>query len=351
LIHRDVKPANLLINKDGVIKVLDLGLALFQDQSDASLTMEYNDKVLGTADYLAPEQALNSHTVDNRADIYGLGCTMYFLLTGHPPFPDGSIASRIVKHQNVMPPDIRVDRPDCPGELDGICVKMMQKDPKFRYPDCKTVAEVLENWLKKYQAEHPSISIKPTKGMSIDKMLEDAKSKGSPFSETTNNRLDETSMDTLRTSRAGGVPLSASDSAVLRAIARSDGSSIDSQIDLMHDSNSPNPPKSKSQAISKAADDSRIKPSGPSPLVKAGTANTGTSNASTANKSNPPKTSNNPTNPTTKKPSTSESNSKPSSTSTADEPDSSSGIWLGLLIGGLLALLAIGGAIAYFMSR
>ena len=351
LIHRDVKPANLLINKDGVIKVLDLGLALFQDQSDASLTMEYNDKVLGTADYLAPEQALNSHTVDNRADIYGLGCTMYFLLTGHPPFPDGSIASRIVKHQNVMPPDIRVDRPDCPGELDGICVKMMQKDPKFRYPDCKTVAEVLENWLKKYQAEHPSISIKPTKGMSIDKMLEDAKSKGSPFSETTNNRLDETSMDTLRTSRAGGVPLSASDSAVLRAIARSDGSSIDSQIDLMHDSNSPNPPKSKSQAISKAADDSRIKPSGPSPLVKAGTANTGTSNASTANKSNPPKTSNNPSNPTTKKPSTTESNSKPSSTSTADEPDSSSGIWLGLLIGGLLALLAIGGAIAYFMSR
>jgi serine/threonine protein kinase len=117
LIHRDVKPANLLINKDGVIKVLDLGLALFQDQSDASLTMEYNDKVLGTADYLAPEQALNSHTVDNRADIYGLGCTMYFLLTGHPPFPDGSIASRIVKHQNVMPADIRADRPDCPGAV------------------------------------------------------------------------------------------------------------------------------------------------------------------------------------------------------------------------------------------
>lgn len=360
LIHRDVKPANLLINKDGVIKVLDLGLALFQDQSDASLTMEYNDKVLGTADYLAPEQALNSHTVDNRADIYGLGCTMYFLLTGHPPFPDGSIASRIVKHQNVMPADIRVDRPDCPGELDGICVKMMQKDPKFRYPDCTTVADVLETWLKKYQAEHPSISIKPTKGMSIDKMLEDAKSKGSPFSETTNNRLDETSMDTLKTSRAGGVPLSASDSAVLRAIARSDGSSIDSQIDLMHDSNSPNPPKSKSQAISKAADDSRIKPSGPSPLVKAGTANTGTapkgSSASGSNKATPQasasansakpnqtKTSTNNTTPVTKE--------VPKTDSTSDESESSSGIWLGLLIGGLIALVAAAGATAYFMLR
>jgi len=93
--------------------------------------------------------------------------------------------------------------------------------------------------------------------------LEVAKSKGSPFSETVNNRLDETSLDSARTGRAGGVPLSASDSAVLRAIARSDGSSLDSQIDLIHDSSSPNPTRSKSQAISKAADDSRIKPTGP----------------------------------------------------------------------------------------
>jgi serine/threonine-protein kinase len=287
LIHRDVKPANLLINKDGVIKVLDLGLALFQDQSDASLTMEYNDKVLGTADYLAPEQALNSHTVDNRADIYGLGCTMYFLLTGHPPFPDGSIASRIVKHQNVMPADIRVDRPDCPGELDGICVKMMQKDPKYRYPDCTTVAQVLEAWLLKYQADNPSISIKPAKGMTIDEMLEVVKSKGSPFSETVNNRLDETSLDSARTGRAGGVPLSASDSAVLRAIARSDGSSLDSQIDLIHDSSSPNPTRSKSQAISKAADDSRIRPTGPSPLVKSGNSPANQSNPSASKQSSP----------------------------------------------------------------
>ena len=130
LIHRDVKPANLLVNKDGVVKVLDLGLALFTEESDASLTMEYNDKVLGTADYLPPEQAINSHKIDSRADMYGLGCTLYFLLTGHPPFPDGSIASRIIKHQNSMPPDVRRDRPDCPGELDGVCVKMMQKDPR-----------------------------------------------------------------------------------------------------------------------------------------------------------------------------------------------------------------------------
>lgn len=153
LIHRDVKPANLLVNSNGVIKLLDLGLALFSDDTQASLTIDYNDKVLGTADYLAPEQALNSHTVDSRADIYGLGCTMYFLLTGHPPFPEGTIAQRIAKHQSTMPPDIRAERPEVPGELEGICFKMIQKDPKFRYPNCTTVAEVLEQWLEKYKKE------------------------------------------------------------------------------------------------------------------------------------------------------------------------------------------------------
>jgi serine/threonine-protein kinase len=360
LIHRDVKPANLLINKDGVIKVLDLGLALFQDQSDASLTMEYNDKVLGTADYLAPEQALNSHTVDNRADIYGLGCTMYFLLTGHPPFPDGSIASRIVKHQNVMPTDIRADRPDCPGELDGICVKMMQKDPKYRYPDCTTVAQVLEAWLLKYQADNPSISIKPAKGMTIDEMLEVVKSKGSPFSETANNRLDETSLDSARTGRAGGVPLSASDSAVLRAIARSDGSSLDSQIDLIHDSSSPNPTRSKSQAISKAADDSRIRPTGPSPLVKSGNSPANQSNPTASKQSSPKPTASGPNATPNNAPNASKGSQNKvgaqgnasNATQDADESDSSmSGIWLGLIIGGIVALISGGLALAYWLSR
>ena len=268
LIHRDVKPANFLINLQGVIKVLDLGLALFQDEGDASLTMEYNDKVLGTADYLAPEQAINSHTVDNRADIYGLGCTMYFLLTGHPPFPEGSISSRIIKHQNTMPKDIRIDRPDCPGQLDGICVKMMQKDPKFRYQDCNQVAHALEAWLAKYKAENPDVTIKPTGGMTLDDLLEVAKSKGSHQSETVNNQLDDTDIETTRRSGQAGMALSSSDSGVLRAIAKSDVSTIDSQIDLMHDSSQPSKPRSKSQAIQNASDRAHDNSSGSSPLIQ-----------------------------------------------------------------------------------
>jgi serine/threonine-protein kinase len=147
LIHRDVKPANLLVDPKGIVKLLDLGLALFSDNERASLTVAHNENVLGTADYLAPEQAVNSHKIDHRADIYGLGCSLYYLLTGHPPFPEGSLAQRIAKHQNQMPADIRKSRADCPRDLADICVKMMQKRPEKRYLNMREVADALENWL------------------------------------------------------------------------------------------------------------------------------------------------------------------------------------------------------------
>lgn len=147
LIHRDVKPANLLVDEEGVVKILDLGLALFSEDENASLTVFHNENVLGTADYLAPEQAINSHEVDCRADIYGLGCTFYFALTGHAPFNEGTLAQRIARHQTQMPPDIRDDRPDCPRDLVDICVKMIQKKADDRFQSCSEVAAALESWL------------------------------------------------------------------------------------------------------------------------------------------------------------------------------------------------------------
>ncbi len=146
MIHRDVKPANLLLDESGRVKILDLGLALFSRDGEASLTLLHNENVLGTADYLAPEQALSSHDVDSRADIYSLGCTFYYLLTGHAPFPEGTLAQRIAKHQTKMPPDIREDREDCPAAVVNICLKMMQKDPKHRYQAMRDIAKVLEEW-------------------------------------------------------------------------------------------------------------------------------------------------------------------------------------------------------------
>ena len=147
LIHRDVKPANLLVDSKGVVKILDLGLALLADEERSSLTVAHNENVLGTADYLSPEQAVNSHKVDSRADIYSLGCTLYFALTGHAPFTDGSLAQRIIKHQREMPEDIRKERAEVPRDLADICWKMIQKRPERRYPRMKDVSEALKGWL------------------------------------------------------------------------------------------------------------------------------------------------------------------------------------------------------------
>ena len=148
LVHRDIKPGNLLLDLNGTVKILDLGLARFSAESDDhSLTVAHDEKVLGTADYLAPEQALDSHKVDVRADIYSLGCTLYFLLTGQPPFTEGTLAQRLMAHQTKAPPPLSEKRPETPNSLAAIAVKMMAKQPDDRYQTAAEVAEVLAAWI------------------------------------------------------------------------------------------------------------------------------------------------------------------------------------------------------------
>jgi len=150
LVHRDIKPANLLVDTRGTVKVLDMGLARFDedDSTKASLTVAHEENVLGTADYLAPEQALNSHTVDRRADIYSLGCTLYFILTGHPPFPEGTLAQRLLKHQTTEPAPIVNDRADVPAELVEICSKMMAKKADNRFQTAYEIGDTIARWLQ-----------------------------------------------------------------------------------------------------------------------------------------------------------------------------------------------------------
>src|SRR5262249_45575838 len=144
LVHRDIKPGNILVDRTGVVKILDMGLARFFNDDEDNLTKKYDENVLGTADYLAPEQALDSHDVDIRADIYSLGGTFYFLLTGRPPFGEGSVAQKLIWHQTKQPKPVRSLRPEVPEGLAAVLDRMMAKDPGRRYQVPGEVAEALE---------------------------------------------------------------------------------------------------------------------------------------------------------------------------------------------------------------
>ncbi|MEO9932175.1 serine/threonine protein kinase [Rhodopirellula bahusiensis] len=132
IIHRDIKPSNLMLRSDGVVKVSDMGLARIGWSESSGESGKR--RLTGTADFVAPEQALNSHSVDARADIYSLGCTLFFLLTGRPPFKGDTVAQRLAKHQTAPIPDVRKLRPDCPAPLASLLVRMMAKKPADRPP-------------------------------------------------------------------------------------------------------------------------------------------------------------------------------------------------------------------------
>src|SRR5262249_5276074 len=143
IIHRDIKPGNVLIDRQGIVKILDMGLARFFHDDDDLLTKQYDETVLGTADYLAPEQAIDSHNVDIRADIYSLGATFYFMLTGNPPFPDGTVAQKLMWHSMKEPTPIRQIRPEVPEAVAAVVEKMMAKNKADRYQQPLDVAAAL----------------------------------------------------------------------------------------------------------------------------------------------------------------------------------------------------------------
>ncbi|MBA4065543.1 MAG: hypothetical protein C0501_17875 [Isosphaera sp.] len=148
IIHRDVKPGNILVDRQGTARVLDLGLARFVNDHTDNLTVKYDDKiVLGTADYVAPEQVANSHAVDVRADVYALGATLYFLLAGQPPFPTGTVSQKLLWHRTKEPAPLRSLRPDVPDALAAAVARMMAKDPTARFQTPGQVAAALDPFL------------------------------------------------------------------------------------------------------------------------------------------------------------------------------------------------------------
>jgi serine/threonine protein kinase len=168
LVHRDIKPANLfLVMPPGsgaasdpqrslqlrsLVKILDWGLADMRlpaatGKQEAANTL-MREETIGTADYLAPEQAVDATNVDIRADIYSLGCAFYYLLTGAAPFPGGSLLQKLLKHRETPPPPINEKRPEAPPALVAVVQKMLAKKPEDRHRTPASVAMALSSFAK-----------------------------------------------------------------------------------------------------------------------------------------------------------------------------------------------------------
>lgn len=146
IIHRDVKPGNLLIDSKGRVKILDMGLARIQSMSmegtgDAQ-RLTQTGQMMGTCDYMAPEQATDSREADHRADIYGLGCTLYRALIGSAPYPGDTIVQTLMGHKNGPIPSLCAGRSDVPAAVDAIFRRMLAKKPEDRP---RTMQEVIDS--------------------------------------------------------------------------------------------------------------------------------------------------------------------------------------------------------------
>lgn len=146
LIHRDIKPANLLLDSDGTVKILDMGLARFSNgTNDDGLTK--TGQIMGTVDYMAPEQATDTRSADARADVYSLGCTLFRLLVGSPVFEGDTIMNKLMAHAHVPVPDLRATRPEVSEQLNAVFQKMVAKSPGDRQQSMNDVIADLENCL------------------------------------------------------------------------------------------------------------------------------------------------------------------------------------------------------------
>ena len=163
IIHRDIKPGNLMRTRDGLVKVLDLGLANIDEsfrlaqQSSAAVgeadslpeltrtDLTAPGTVLGTVSYMAPEQTLDANLADTRSDIYSLGCTLYFLLVGETPYKGDTVFQVFLQHRDGQIPEIRSHRPDVPIQVDLICQKMLAKEPEQRYQSMGELITAIED--------------------------------------------------------------------------------------------------------------------------------------------------------------------------------------------------------------
>lgn len=146
IIHRDVKPSNLLLDRAGIVKVLDLGVARLDDGDILRESLTETGQIMGSVDYMAPEQAADTRKADRRSDIYSLGCTLYFLLANRPIFDGDTTLQRLLAHRELPVPDLRAVRTDLLEALQAVFARMVAKKPEDRQASMKQVIGELEEF-------------------------------------------------------------------------------------------------------------------------------------------------------------------------------------------------------------
>jgi serine/threonine protein kinase len=135
VVHRDIKPSNVIVTPEGRAKLVDMGLARLHQVEHANNDLTASGVTLGTFDYISPEQARDPRSADVRSDLYSLGCTFYFMITGRPPFPEGTVLQKLLQHQSDEPVDPRFFCPNLPDDLLRIMKRLLAKSPDDRYQD------------------------------------------------------------------------------------------------------------------------------------------------------------------------------------------------------------------------
>jgi serine/threonine protein kinase len=214
VVHRDVKPSNLLLDREGVVKILDMGLArLSQDLVDNPDAAELTStgQILGTVDYMSPEQAVDVRSADHLSDIYSLGCTLYYFLTRRPVYTGENIVQRILAHRESPIPSVTENRPDCPPPLDALIGRMLAKRPSDRPQSMAEVITALDHCISNPgDAPPPVTAAAEQSGPPQSSWLEDLVStEAAPTTE--DSQIHETTLDSQhvlhappQSPRAGG---------------------------------------------------------------------------------------------------------------------------------------------------
>ncbi len=225
IVHRDIKPSNLLITQTGLVKLTDLGLARVMDEAEETSITRAGTTV-GTVDYMSPEQARSSKAADIRSDLYSLGCTWYHMLTGSPPFPEGSVTNKLHAHATAQIPDPRSENELVPEAIVGVLQRLMAKKPIDRY---QTVAELLEDLdaVKSSKREVRSEDLAALASGGEDRIednFEDTTGSSAPSRRRTSRVAQEMEEDDAISVRSRG---SSNGSAATPAKSKSDSSSVD----------------------------------------------------------------------------------------------------------------------------